>query len=34
VDALGERATADLARGLASFNDVIDEAVEASSRRD
>lgn len=30
VNTLGERSTADLADGLASFNDAIDEAVESS----
>ncbi len=34
VDTLGEQATADLAAGLAGFNDAIDVAVEESLRRD
>ena len=34
VDTLGERATADLARGLEGFNDAIDEAVDAKLQRD
>lgn len=34
VNTLGEQVTADLADGLASFNDAIDEAVEDSLRRD
>ena len=33
VNTLGERSTADLAHGLASLNDAIDDAVEASLGR-
>ncbi len=32
VNSLGEQSTADLAQGLASFNDAIDSAVEGSLR--
>ncbi|MBD3914848.1 MarR family winged helix-turn-helix transcriptional regulator [Nocardioides hwasunensis] len=34
VSTLGERAVAELAGGLARFNDAVDEAIEASVRRD